>query len=307
MTDVLVIGAGSAGLTASIYIIRAGLNCIILEKNIYGGQIALTSEVENYPGLKRITGVDLATNLYEQAQELGADIRFEAVTEVDFSSPVKIVKTPNQTYEAKAVIIANGVNRRKLGCPGEDALTGRGVSYCATCDGAFFRNKTVAVVGGGNTALEDALFLANVCKKVYLIHRRDTFRAEKILENAVFAKDNIVPIFDTTVEEIHGTESVSQITIQNKKSGSQEQLDVEGVFIAIGLLPDNTMFSSYLPLDKDGYFAVDETCATNIPGVYVAGDSRQKILRQIITAASDGAVAGFLAANYVNQETFPQT
>ncbi len=299
MTDLIIIGAGCAGLTAAIYAQRAGLQTILLEENFYGGQIALTNEIENYPAIPSITGPELAQQLYGQAESLGAQIRFEMVTQAELTSHPKIITTNVGRYEAKAVIVANGAKRRKLGCPGEAELSGRGVSYCATCDGAFFRGKDVAIVGGGNTALEDALFLSNVCRTVFLIHRRDTFRGEKSLAERVRQRENIHLLYDSTVTEIRGDAAVSAAVIQNLKTGAQQELPVSAVFIAIGLMPENGIFSRQLPLDENGYFLAGEDCKTPLAGVFVAGDCRTKPLRQIVTAAADGAVAGYQAASYI--------
>lgn len=301
MTDLIVIGAGIAGLTSSIYTIRAGHSILVLEKGFYGGQIALTSEVENYPAIEKISGSELSNKIYQQASALGVPVRFETVTSVCLKEKIKKVTTNENKYEAKAVIIANGVKRRKLGCPGEEAFSGRGVSYCATCDGAFFKNQTVAIVGGGNVALEDAVFLSNLCKKVYLIHRRDTFRGEKILVESVKNRKNIEILFHSTVTSIQGDQTVSSIEIKNNQNNSTHSLSLQGVFIAIGLEPDNALFAEQLPLDNAGYFIADENCTTSLKGVYIAGDNRTKPLRQIITAASDGAVAAVQAARYLDQ------
>ena len=300
MTDVIIIGAGCAGLTAAIYAQRAGLSTILLEENFYGGQIAISNEIENYPAIPSITGPELAQQIYAQAESLGAQIHFETVTQAELSANPKVVTTHTERYEAKAVIIANGVKRRKLGCPGEEAFTGRGVSYCATCDGAFFRGKDVAIVGGGNTALEDALYLANVCRTVYLVHRRDAFLGEKALADRVRQKENIKIQYDSAVSKIRGESAVSSVLLENTKTGAQQELPVSAVFVAIGLIPENEIFSRQLPLDDNGYFVAGEDCKTLLEGVFVAGDCRSKLLRQIITAAADGAVAGYQAAAYVN-------
>lgn len=247
MTDVIIIGAGCAGLTAAIYAQRAGLSTILLEENFYGGQIAISNEIENYPAIPSITGPELAQQIYAQAESLGAQIHFETVTQAELSANPKVVTTHTERYEAKAVIIANGVKRRKLGCPGEEAFTGRGVSYCATCDGAFFRGKDVAIVGGGNTALEDALYLANVCRTVYLVHRRDAFRGEKALADRVRQKENIKIQYDSAVSKIRGESAVSSVLLENTKTGAQQELPVSAVFVAIGLIPENEIFSRQLP------------------------------------------------------------
>lgn len=298
MTDLLIIGAGPAGLTAALYARRAGLTVLVLDKNIYGGQIAVTSEVENFPSIEKISGPELSENLYKQATAQGAELRFEEVTAVSLQGAVKTVTTDADTHQARAVIVANGVRRRLLGCPGEAEFTGRGVSYCATCDGAFFKNKEVAVVGGGNTALEDALFLSNLCSRVYLIHRRDQFRGDRVAVQAVLARENIQPLYSTQVKSITGGQVVQSVTLEGPEG--QSELPVSAVFVAIGLIPENSLFKGLLPLEEGGYFAVDESCVTPLPGVFVAGDSRSKPLRQIITAASDGAVAAWQAANYLN-------
>lgn len=300
MTDFIIIGAGIAGLTASIYAIRAGHCVLVFEKGFYGGQIALTNEVENYPAVEKISGPDLSEKIYQQASSLGTPIRFEQVISVDLKDEIKKVVTTEDTYEAKTVLIANGVKRRKLGCPGEKEFAGRGVSYCATCDGAFFKGKTVAVVGGGNVALEDAIFLSNLCQQVYLIHRRDSFRGEKILVQTALSRKNIQILYHTTVEAIQGEATVSSLTIKNTQDKTTKSLSVNALFIAIGLEPDNSMFSDQLPMDGDGYLLADESCMTPLAGVYVAGDCRSKPLRQIITAASDGAVAAVAASHYLD-------
>lgn len=299
MTDVIIIGAGPAGLTAAIYALRYGLSVLVFDKLFYGGQVAITNEVENYPAFDRITGFELSSKLYEQATRLGADIRIEEVLSVQLNTKTKSVHTSHGTYESKTVIIANGVQRKKLGCEGEERLTGHGVSYCATCDGAFYKGKIVAVVGGGNTALEDALYLSSLCKQVILIHRRDVFRADHSLIDSLNRIQNISVRFQTTVEKILGENSVEALEI--KTSGQTDHLSVDGIFISIGLIPENQLYKTVLPLDEQGYFAVGEECLTPIAGVFVAGDSRSKPLRQIITAAADGAVAAYQASNFIHR------
>lgn len=237
--------------------------------------------------------------IYEQAQRLGADIQMEQVLKASLASPVKTLQTNGGEYKGKSVIIANGVKRRTLDCPGEKELTGKGVSYCATCDGAFFRGKVAAVIGGGNTALEDALFLSNLCESVFLIHRRNAFRGEKLLADAVKKRKNIIFHGETVVKEILGEKAVTAAVIRNINSGQEELLPVSAVFIAIGLVPDNRIFSE-LPLDSNGYILAEDDCKTSLAGVFAAGDTRAKALRQILTAASDGATAAFQAASYVN-------
>ena len=302
LKDVIIIGAGPSGLTAALYAARAGFSVLVFEKNIYGGQVATTDEVENYPAIEHISGADFSTNLYNQVVSQNVKVLFEEVKRVDFSSEAKKVFTDVGEYEAKTVIIANGVKRRELGCKGEKEFSGRGVSYCATCDGAFFKGKDVAVVGAGNTALEDALFLANVCKSVTILVRNNKIRGEKILFEAVKSKSNIILKFNATISEIGGvSESVSFVRVLDKISKKETNLNVSAVFIAIGLMPDNAIFSDFIKLDESGYILSDESCLTDVSGVFVAGDTRKKSLRQIITAEADGAVAAANISKFLNK------
>ncbi len=301
MFDMIIIGAGTAGLTAAIYGLRAGLSVVVLEEFIYGGQIANTPDVENYPGIEKISGADFGITLYEQAKKYGALIKFEGVKNIKLTGQVKEVSTNKTTYQGKTVIIANGAKRRKLGCKGEEEFSGRGVSYCATCDGAFYKGKEVVIVGGGNTAVEDALFLANNCQKVHVVHRRDSFRASQVLVDSLKARENIIIHYDSVVEEISGTKSVERAIIKNLKDNTATELTISGVFVAVGLEPDNSIYQSEILLDKNGYIQAGENCKTNVEGVYAAGDTRTKTLRQLVTAAADGAVAAFEAGNYINQ------
>lgn len=298
-TDIVIIGAGAAGMTAAVYAARGGNSAIVLEQNVHGGQIVNTGEVENYPAILSISGVEFAGNLYEQATSHGADIRYEKVTGFDFSGPVKVVETDEGRYECKAVILANGVVKRKLGVPGEEKFQGRGVSYCATCDGGFFRGKKTAVVGGGNTALEDALFLANLCEEVTLIHRRDEFRGDAHNVKAVLARENIRILYDTVPLEVLGDQQVTGLKVQNKKTGEESELAVDGVFVAVGQIPQNELFRGAVEMDEGGFVAAGEDTKTNIPGVFAAGDTRQKLVRQLVTAAADGAVAAVMAGSYI--------
>ncbi|MGN1043863.1 MAG: NAD(P)/FAD-dependent oxidoreductase [Acutalibacteraceae bacterium] len=299
MKDVLIIGAGPAGLTAAIYARRAGLSVGIVEKNVYGGQTAIIDTIENYPGFKKISGFEFSTLLHDQVKNLGAEFIFNQVSEVDFSGVEKtMVMSDGKIASALTIIVANGLKRRKLGCRGEDEFLGRGVSYCATCDGAFFKDKTVIVVGGGNTALEDSLYLSNICKKVILAVRKGNFRAEKTLSDAVFRRTNIDVKFNTCVKEILGEKVVNGVVLNCGES--EESVVADGVFIAIGYQPDNEIFRNKIDMNELGYFIAGEDCNTNIPGVFVAGDCRVKPLRQIATAVSDGAVAGNAAASYVS-------
>lgn len=297
MTDLIIIGAGPAGLTAAIYAARAGLSVRVLEELSPGGQVAVTPEVENYPGIKNVSGADLAVSLFEQATELGAEIEFERAESIE-NGDVKTVKTENGEYSAKAVIIANGAKRRKLGIKGEQEFSGKGVSYCAVCDGAFYKDKKTAVIGGGNTALEDALYLAKVCEKVYLVHRRDEFRGAENLADRVAANDKIEILYSTVPEEIIGDIVVEKLRLSDKKSGENREIEVSGVFAAIGLEPDNQRFSGIVELEN-GYIKAGEDCKTSADGIFAAGDTRTKALRQIVTATADGAVAATAAAEFI--------
>ena len=298
--DIIIIGAGPAGLSASIYAQRAGLKTVCLEGNIHGGQIINTPEVENYPALGKISGVEYATQLYDQAVGFGTVVEYDMVSAVDFSATAKKVTTASGAqYEAKAVIIANGVIRRKLDVPGEDEYTGRGVSYCATCDGALFAGKTVFIVGGGNTALEDAVYLAAVCEKVYLVHRRDEFRGVKHEVEKVLRNPKIEVLYDSVVKNIKGGAAVTAVEVENVKTGERKTYDTAAIFVAVGLIPQNELLKNIITLTPEGYIASDESCKTNIEGVFAAGDTRAKTLRQLITAASDGAVAATAASAYI--------
>ena len=289
MFDLIIIGAGPAGLTSAIYACRAGLSVKVFEELTPGGQAAVTPEIENYPGMKKVSGSDFAISLFEQATELGAEIEFERVVKIENAEGGKKVITDGGEYFSKTVIIANGAKRRKLEIPGEDEFSGRGVSYCATCDGAFFKDKTVAVIGGGNTALEDALYLANLCEKVYLVHRRDEFRAVKNLVERVKNNEKIEILYSQSPTEIKGDNKVSSVALQNGV-----ELVVDGVFVAIGLKPDNERFENIVELEN-GYIKAGEDCRTTCDGIFAAGDTRTKSLRQIVTATSDGAIAATCA------------
>lgn len=292
MYDVIIIGSGPAGLSAAIYAKRAALDTLVIEKSpLSGGQILNTYEVDNYPGLPKISGMELGQKMREHANQQQVSFVTESVKEIISEDDVKKVVTNKNTYETKTVILAMGASHRALGVPGEEELCGMGVSYCATCDGAFFKNRIVAVVGGGDVALEDALFLARGCKQVYLIHRRDEFRGAKILQEQVRNTENITLCMDSVVEKIEGEDSVEKILTINKKTQEKKELEVQGVFIAVGILP-NTDETQGLPTrDEAGYIVAGEDGVTNLPGVFVAGDCRTKQLRQVITATADGANA----------------
>lgn len=298
MTDIIIIGAGTAGLTSTIYALRAGKNVLVLEEKMYGGQIINTPDIENYPGFKNISGYEFATNLYNQAKELGMIYKNEKVLEIqEDSNGTKTVVTDKETYTAKAVIIASGAKNRPLGIDREQEFTGKGVSYCATCDGAFFRGRDVAVVGGGNTALEDSLFLSSYCNTVYVIHRRDEFRGDVREVEKLKAKDNVKLIMDSQVTDIIGEDMVSGIKVKNLKGGEEREIKVNGLFIAIGQMPDNERFKNLVDLDEKGYIIAGEDCRTSTAGIFAAGDCRTKNVRQLVTAAGDGAVAALAACS----------
>ncbi|MBE5946223.1 MAG: thioredoxin-disulfide reductase [Lachnospiraceae bacterium] len=299
MHDIIIVGAGVAGLSAAIYGLRAGKSVLLFEEKTYGGQIINTPEIENYPGIKKVSGFEFATNLYEQAMELGAEIKYEKVLGITTVEGHKIIKTDSDIYEAKSVIIATGAKNRPLGVARETELIGAGVSYCATCDGMFFRGKDVAVVGGGNTALEDALFLASYCNKVYVIHRRDAFRGEDKLVESLKDKDNVSFCLDSQVTKLVGLDRVEGVEVSNKKTGDIKTIAVSGVFVAIGQMPDNKAFEELIATDEYGYIVASENCKTKEPGVFVAGDCRTKTVRQLTTAAADGAVAALAAGEYL--------
>ena len=301
MYDVIILGAGTAGMTAALYTNRAGLNTLIVEQELYGGQIVNTPEIENYPALPGVSGFDFVQNLYQQAVEaFQTEFVFGSLNSFDFNGSVKKVTVGDKTYESKTVIIASGAKHKKIGCSGEDQFQGKGVSYCATCDGAFFKDKEVAVVGGGNTALQDAKYLSRYCRRVYLIHRRDQFRAVQIEVDDALSRENIVPVYDTVVEEIIGKQTVTSLKIKNVKNNTESELAVSGVFVAVGLDPQTELFRGSIEVDSRGYFAAGEDCKTNLPGVFVAGDVRTKPLRQLVTAAADGAVSAEMAREYID-------
>ena len=298
MEDIVIIGGGPAGLTAAIYVQRAGKHAVVLEGNAPGGQIINAPKVENYPSIKSISGVDFAQNLYEQAADLGAEIRFVKAVGIELENNKKIVKTNKGDIEAKVVILATGASNKKLGIDRESEFLGKGVSYCATCDGAFFKNKDVAVVGGGNTALEDALFLSNYCKKVYLIHRRDSFRAEQKFVDELKQKKNVEFVLNSNVSKLIGTKLLEEIEVTNT-NGKKTNLKVGGLFVAVGQVPGNGAFENIINLDSFGYVSADESCKTNVDGIFVAGDARTKQVRQLTTACSDGTTAAIAAINYL--------
>lgn len=299
MYDIVIIGAGTAGLSAAIYGVRAGKNVLVLEAAVYGGQIINTPEIENYPGIKHISGYEFATNLYEQAKELGAIVKFEKALSIKAKEDYKVVITDSGEYTAKTVILATGAKNRPLGLSKEEELIGRGISYCATCDGGFYRGKAVAVNGGGNTALEDAIFLTSYCSKVYVIHRRDSFRGEEKLLETLKTKDNVEFVLNSVITRLNGTEKLESITVENKETKETKEIEISGLFVAIGQMPENSIFSELISLDSKGYIVGTEDCKTSANGVFVAGDTRTKAIRQLATAASDGAIAALAACEYI--------
>lgn len=295
MTDLIIVGAGTAGLTAAIYGIRAGKSVLILEAKTYGGQIVNTPDIENYPGLAHVSGFDYATALYEQATGLGAKFRNERALSVEDKGKTKIVRTRRHEYECRAVILATGAKNRQLGLDREEELVGKGISYCATCDGSFFKGQTVAVNGGGNTALEDAAYLADICQKVYLIHRREQFRGDAADVEKLREKENVEFVLNASVSGLIGEGHLAGIVVKDKLTGNTREIPVSGLFVAIGQEPDNQAFGNLVQLDPSGYIQAGEDCLTGTPGIYTAGDCRTKKVRQLTTAAADGAVAALAA------------
>ena len=297
MYDIIIVGAGPAGLTAAIYARRANKKVLVLEANTYGGQIVNTKSIENYPVNPGISGFDFATKLYNQAKDLGAEIKFEKVIDIT----EKDVKTPKETYQTKTIILATGADNRKLKLENEEKLTGKGISYCATCDGAFYKNKIVAVQGGGNTAVEDAIYISDIAQKVYLIHRRDSFKAEEILINELKTKENIEIILNSTITKLNGENKLESVDITNNNKETKT-IEVEALFIAIGQVPETENFKKLININEQGYVIANEDCKTNIKNIFVAGDNRTKGLRQLVTATSDGAVAATQAIKYINSK-----
>lgn len=298
MKDIIIIGGGPAGMTAALYAGRAELNALMIEKDYQGGQMVTTNEVENYPGIIDITGPDLSNVMYEHAKKFGTEMIFEEVLDIQVDGDIKKVITNKKTYETKVVILSMGAKPRNLGVAREKELGGRGISYCAICDGGFYRNKVVAVVGGGDTALEDALYLSRLAKKVFLIHRRDSFRGNKSLQKKIF-ESNIEIVWDSTVTELYGDNKLTGIQIENLKDNSKKDLEIDGLFVAVGSYPMSNLVKDLVELNPQGYIVADEDCATSVDGIFAIGDIRTKHLRQVITAASDGAVSVYEAEKYL--------
>ena len=297
--DIVIVGAGTAGLSAAIYAVRAGKSVIVLEATTYGGQIVNTPEVENYPGIQKISGFEFANNLYEQAKSLGAEVIYEKVIGIEVNGEEKIVHTTKEDYQAKAVILATGAKNRPLGLEHEKEWIGAGISYCAICDGMFYRGKDVAVAGGGNTALENAIFLTNYCRKVYIIHRRDAFRGEEKLLQTLKEKPNVEFVLNANITRLIGEDGVDGVEVEDKNTHEKRVIDVMGLFVAIGQMPENSEFINVVDLDKGGYIEAKEDCKTKTKGIFTAGDCRTKKVRQLATAASDGAIAALAACEYI--------
>lgn len=297
--DVIVIGGGPGGYTAALYAARANLSVAILEKLTPGGQMGTTDVIDNYPGFPQgVNGFELAMQMKEGAERFGAKTLLAEVTQAELAGEIKTIHTTEGVFQAPTVILASGAHPRELGLPGEQELRGRGVSYCATCDGMFYRNKTVAVVGGGNTAVSDVLYLSRLCEKVYLIHRRDQLRASKVYLDPLQKAENVEFIWDSQVKELLHGDTITGLRVHNKKTGQDWDLSCEGVFVAIGHIPNTELYRGQVDLDEAGYVLAGETTKTNLPGVFAVGDLRKKPLRQVITAASDGAVAAHFIEEY---------
>mgnify|MGYP001667963790 FL=1 len=306
MYDILIVGAGPAGMTAAIYGQRGGKKTIVFDKLSYGGQVINTAEVANYPGIPNMTGLDFAEKTYNQMKDLGAEMSYEEISEIkDADKSIKtVITTSGKEYQCKAIIIATGSSPRPLGVENEERFKGAGISYCATCDGAFFRNKTVAVCGGGNTALEDAEVLSDIAEKVYLIHRRDEFRADATNVKRVKEKKNVELVLDSVVTAIKGERFIQSLEVQNKKTEEKRELKIDGLFVAIGQMPENDIFKDIVKLNKAGYIEAGEDCLTGTDGIFAAGDCRTKKVRQITTAVSDGAIAALAAIEHINKTEY---
>ena len=300
--DVIVIGGGPGGYTAALYAARANLSVAILEKLSPGGQMGTTDVIDNYPGFPQgVNGFELAMQMKEGAERFGAQTQLAEVTQVELAGQVKTIHTSGGDYQARTVVLATGAHPRELGLPGERELRGRGVSYCATCDGMFYRGKTVVVVGGGNTAVSDVLYLSRLCEKVYLVHRRDTLRASKVYLDPLQKAENVEFVWDSEVKQLLRDQAVTGVRVRNKKTGEERDIPCGGVFVAVGYLPNTELYRGQVELDEAGYVLADETTQTNLPGVFAVGDLRKKPLRPVVTAASDGAVAAHFIEEYLNQ------
>ncbi len=301
MYDIIIIGAGPAGLTAALYALRANKTVLLLEKASFGGQMTFSPKIENYPGYEEISGNELADKLFEQVLAQGADFELEEVVSLKDNGSTKTVVTDSGEHESKAVIIATGAKHRLLGVKGEEDFVGNGISFCAVCDGAFYENKEVIVIGGGNSALQEAILLSDLCKKITVVQNLADFTGEKKLVEILKSKSNVDFIFNTVVKEFTGDDELKGAVIENTETGEEKEITFDGAFVAIGLAPDNKAFENVAELDKFGYVASDEACLTKTAGVFTAGDCRTKRIRQITTAAADGAVAALAACDYIDK------
>ncbi|MBQ7340993.1 MAG: FAD-dependent oxidoreductase [Oscillospiraceae bacterium] len=302
MHDIIIVGGGPAGLTAAVYGLRAGKTVLVIEKNGFGGQIAYSPKVENIPGTKLISGTEFADQITDQAMALGADVELEKVVKIEKNGDTFAVSTEEgSTYEGRTVILAVGVKHRTLGLPGENELIGNGISFCAVCDGAFYAGQEVAMIGGGNSALQEALLLSEVCKKVTVVQNLADFTGEKKLSDALLQKDNVEAIFSTVVVGYESTDgSLSGLRLKNEITGEESEIKVDGAFLAVGLMPENEPFAQWADLNSWGYFDSGEDCCTKTEGIFVAGDCRSKRIRQVVTAAGDGAIAAMAACRYLD-------
>ncbi len=302
MHDIIVVGGGPAGMTAALYALRNGKSVLVIEKESFGGQMTQSPKIENYPGKLQVSGMELADEMMNQILEQGADIEIETVAGVSRDGEGWIVATEEGgAYKAKAVVIATGVKHRMLGLPGEDDLVGDGISYCAVCDGDFYTDKVVCVVGGGNSALQDAILLAEKCREVIMLLRRQVFRGEEKLQEVLLSHTNVSTRMDVVISSvIAGSNGLEAVEIANRTTGEKQRVDCDGLFVAIGLVPENGAFSELADLNDWGYFDSDESCTTKTPGIFVAGDCRNKEIRQITTATADGAVAALAACRYID-------
>ncbi|HJE19832.1 MAG TPA: thioredoxin-disulfide reductase [Aliicoccus persicus] len=297
--DVVIVGAGPAGMTAAVYASRANLSTLMLERGMPGGQVANTEEVENFPGFDYITGPELSNKMFEHAQKFGAEYKYGDIKDVELDGDIKVIKTSSEDILARSLIIATGTEHKKIGIPGEDLLSGRGVSYCAVCDGAFFKEKHLVVIGGGDSAVEEGIFLTKFASKVTIVHRRDELRAQKILQDRAFNNDKIEFIWNTEIQSINGDNKVSSVTLKNNETDEVYDFDADGVFIYIGLQPLTAPFKNLDILTEDNYIESNEEMETPIKGIFAAGDVRVKSLRQIVTATGDGSIAAQNAAEYL--------
>jgi len=301
--DVVIIGAGPAGMTAAVYTSRANLSTLMLERGMPGGQMASTEEVENYPGYDHILGPDLSTKMFEHAKKFGAEYAYGDVTEIIDGEQYKVIKSGAKEYKTRTIIISTGAEYKKMGVPGEQELTGRGVSYCAVCDGAFFKDKELIVVGGGDSAVEEGMYLTRFASKVTVVHRRDKLRAQKILQDRAFANEKMNFIWNKTVKQVNGNDDqkVESLTVVDTQDGTETDLKTDGIFVYVGMLPLTKPFAALNILNENGYIETNERMETAVPGIYAAGDVREKMLRQIVTATGDGSIAAQAAQGYIEE------